>query len=139
MMPKGDIVTVRCKNCHTPLQIPVGGKRLCACGHWVAAPTTAPADEPAAAASPMEVRPPVATSVPPAIPTAVPAASPAAGGWPRIEGDLSAIERLNEGYRRITKELNKVIVGQSDVIEQLLIAIFAKGDCLLVGVPGLAK
>jgi hypothetical protein len=42
-------------------------------------------------------------------------------GWPRIEGDLSAIERLNDGYRRICKELNKVIVGQQlhDVADAL--------------------
>src|SRR5690606_28440197 len=59
--------------------------------------------------------------------------------WPRIEGDLSAIERLNDGFRRITRELSKAIVGQQRVIEELLVAIFAKGHCLLVGVPGLAK
>ncbi|HWG43496.1 MAG TPA: MoxR family ATPase [Gemmataceae bacterium] len=59
--------------------------------------------------------------------------------WPRIEGDLSAIERLNTGYRRIRKEMSKAIVGQEKVLEELLIAIFARGHCLLVGVPGLAK
>ncbi len=62
-----------------------------------------------------------------------------AEGWPRIEGDLSAIERLNSGYRRIRKEMSKAIVGQEKVLEELLIAIFARGHCLLVGVPGLAK
>src|SRR5262249_54461822 len=61
------------------------------------------------------------------------------GRWPRIEGDLAAIERLNDGYKRIRKELAKVIVGQDRVIEELLIAIFARGHGLLVGVPGLAK
>src|SRR5438876_2856709 len=65
--------------------------------------------------------------------------APAIGAWPRIEGDLAAIERLNDGYRRITRELSKAIVGQRRVIEELLIAIFARGHCLLVGVPGLAK
>jgi MoxR-like ATPase len=66
--------------------------------------------------------------------------TPAPGeAWPRIEGDLSAIERLNDGYRRIRKEMGKAIVGQERVLEELLIAIFAKGHCLLVGVPGLAK
>ena len=35
---KTDVVTVRCKACQTPLQVPAGGKRLCACGTWVAAP-----------------------------------------------------------------------------------------------------
>ena len=59
--------------------------------------------------------------------------------WPRIEGDLAAIERLNDGYRRITREMGKAIVGQQRVLEELLIAIFARGHCLLVGVPGLAK
>src|SRR5262249_36809053 len=59
--------------------------------------------------------------------------------WPKIEGDLSAIERLNDGYRRLVREMSKAIVGQQEVIEELLIAIFARGHCLLVGVPGLAK
>src|SRR5258707_15869549 len=59
--------------------------------------------------------------------------------WPRLEGDLWAVERLNNGYRRIQKEMNKAIVGQQRVLEELLIAIFARGHCLLVGVPGLAK
>jgi MoxR-like ATPase len=132
---KADFVMVRCK-CGANLQIPAGGKRLCACGTWVAAPVT---EEPATMAQPAETRIPVAA---PAAPAGIPRAAPAeagTGAWPRIEGDLSAIERLNDGYRRINKELNKVIVGQADVLEQLLIAIFAKGHCLLVGVPGLAK
>jgi MoxR-like ATPase len=55
------------------------------------------------------------------------------------ESDLQAVERLGEAYRRITSELAKVIIGQSAVIEELLIAMFAGGHCLLVGVPGLAK
>jgi MoxR-like ATPase len=59
--------------------------------------------------------------------------------WPRLDGDMAAIERLNDGYRRIRKELGKAIVGQQRVLEELLIAIFARGHCLLVGVPGLAK
>jgi len=56
-----------------------------------------------------------------------------------IRGDLAAVERLNEGFSTIKKELGKVIVGQDRVIEELLIAILARGHCLLVGVPGLAK
>jgi MoxR-like ATPase len=113
-MKNDSLVTVRCKTCGTTAQIPAGGKRLCGCGTWLAAVEEAPVAE-----------------------------APADGGpgkaWPRLEGDLSAIERLNEGYRRILKELNKAIVGQEEVIEQLLVAIFARGHCLLVGVPGLAK
>jgi len=53
--------------------------------------------------------------------------------------DLAAIKRLHEGYRRIRRELSKAVVGQQRVLEELLIAIFARGHCLLVGVPGLAK
>ena len=53
--------------------------------------------------------------------------------------DLLAVERLNQAYQQITAELSKVIVGQQQVIEELLIALFARGHCLLVGVPGLAK
>jgi MoxR-like ATPase len=55
------------------------------------------------------------------------------------DDDLQAVQKLNESYRRITAELGKVIVGQRTVIEELLIALFASGHCLLVGVPGLAK
>jgi len=55
------------------------------------------------------------------------------------EDDLQAVQKLNEAYRRIVAELSKVIVGQHEVIEQLLVALFARGHCLLVGVPGLAK
>jgi MoxR-like ATPase len=55
------------------------------------------------------------------------------------ETDLAAVHRLNESYRQITGELSKVIVGQAQVIEELLVAMFARGHCLLIGVPGLAK
>jgi MoxR-like ATPase len=53
--------------------------------------------------------------------------------------DLQALENLKSAYGSIRSELGKVIVGQEQVIEQLLIAIFAQGHCLLEGVPGLAK
>jgi MoxR-like ATPase len=55
------------------------------------------------------------------------------------DDDVRAVHRLHEVYQQITSELAKVIVGQEQVIEQLLIAMFARGHCLLVGVPGLAK
>ncbi|MBS0210981.1 MAG: MoxR family ATPase [Planctomycetes bacterium] len=55
------------------------------------------------------------------------------------EDDLQAVSRLKKAHEQITSELGKVIVGQQQVIEELLIAIFARGHCLLVGVPGLAK
>jgi len=48
-------------------------------------------------------------------------------------------DRVAEGRERIAAELSKVIVGQDDVIEQVLIALFTGGHCLITGVPGLAK
>ena len=53
--------------------------------------------------------------------------------------DAALADRLAAAGTRITTELHKVIVGNDDVIEQALIALFAGGNCLLVGVPGLAK
>ena len=55
------------------------------------------------------------------------------------DSDLEAIQRLGDANRRLSSELGKVIVGQQDVIEQLLIALFSRGHCVLEGVPGLAK
>jgi MoxR-like ATPase len=55
------------------------------------------------------------------------------------ERDLEAVRRLNEAFNAIKTETAKVIVGQQDVLEQLLVAMFSRGHCLLVGVPGLAK
>ena len=55
------------------------------------------------------------------------------------DDDVQAVQRLHEAYQRNTDELARVIVGQEAVLEQLLIAMFARGHCLLVGVPGLAK
>jgi MoxR-like ATPase len=55
------------------------------------------------------------------------------------DDDVQAVHKLNEAYRRLIGELGRVIVGQQNVIEELLIAMFARGHCLLVGVPGLAK
>jgi MoxR-like ATPase len=52
---------------------------------------------------------------------------------------LAAADRLRASLARLLAECGKVIVGQSDVLEQLVLAILARGHCLLVGVPGLAK
>jgi MoxR-like ATPase len=119
--------SVQCQNCGLVVQVPAGGRRLCGCGAWLSATTNEPV------ASPVLLQ----EETPP--PPAPAAAAPAAGGWPRIEGDLSSIERLNDGYRRLMGQVSKVIVGQQRVLEELLIAVFARGHCLLVGVPGLAK
>ncbi|MCC7192402.1 MAG: MoxR family ATPase [Phycisphaeraceae bacterium] len=53
--------------------------------------------------------------------------------------DAAQAQRLVAAYEKISTELSKVIVGQKEVIEQVMIAILARGHCLLEGVPGLAK
>jgi MoxR-like ATPase len=55
------------------------------------------------------------------------------------ENDLQRLERLQDASRRLTEVIGQAIVGQEQVIEQLLIAILSGGHSLLVGVPGLAK
>lgn len=55
------------------------------------------------------------------------------------ENDAAAAARLAEAYELLQREIGRVIVGQEEVVEQLLIALFAGGHCLLEGVPGLAK
>lgn len=53
--------------------------------------------------------------------------------------DAEGIDALVAKYKELNKEIGKVIVGQEDVVRDVLISIFSKGHCLLVGVPGLAK
>jgi MoxR-like ATPase len=53
--------------------------------------------------------------------------------------DQQVVEQIISGRTRIYAELGKVIIGQKDVIEELLIALFAGGHCLITGAPGLAK
>ncbi|MFO0799885.1 MAG: MoxR family ATPase [Gemmataceae bacterium] len=53
--------------------------------------------------------------------------------------DLDAVRKLKTAFDDIKRQLSRVIVGQDEVIEELLIAMFSKGHCILEGVPGLAK
>lgn len=53
--------------------------------------------------------------------------------------DVEAVDYFREKYAVLSKEIAKVIVGQDQVVKEVLISIFSKGHCLLVGVPGLAK
>jgi MoxR-like ATPase len=55
------------------------------------------------------------------------------------QDDVAALERLHRAHEAIRTEIGRVIVGQQEVIEQLLIAVLSRGHCVLVGVPGLAK
>jgi MoxR-like ATPase len=107
------MLSVTCSNCGQAVQIASDQGVRCACGNWVSStgePVLAEVDTDAAGSS----RPPNGD-------------------------DLAAIERLNHGYQQIRNQLAKAIVGQQRVLEELLIAIFARGHCLLTGVPGLAK
>src|SRR5438105_5426384 len=107
------MTAVQCENCGEVVEVPEKGRHLCDCGVWLSAE---------------ELQEPIDAE--PAAPAEPPAAK---------DADLAAIERLNDGYRRLRQELGKAVVGQQRVLEELLIAIFARGHCLLVGVPGLAK
>jgi MoxR-like ATPase len=53
--------------------------------------------------------------------------------------DINIAERMVSDYNRLKNEIHKVIVGQDDVVDQVLISIFSRGHALLIGVPGLAK
>src|SRR5436190_14571490 len=58
---------------------------------------------------------------------------------PSLPNEAQAIRELAAAYEKLTAEIGKVIVGQQKVVEQLLMSLFSRGHCLLVGVPGLAK
>jgi MoxR-like ATPase len=58
---------------------------------------------------------------------------------PITDADLARAEEMGRKKSEITGEIKKVIIGQDKVIEEILIALFCRGHCLLVGVPGLAK
>jgi len=58
---------------------------------------------------------------------------------PQLPSEAQAVRDLGAAYEKLTGEIGKVIVGQQKVVEQLLMSLFSRGHCLLVGVPGLAK
>jgi MoxR-like ATPase len=57
----------------------------------------------------------------------------------KFNSDVEAIDSLKDAYQRLDAEIGKVVIGQEDVVKDVIISIFSKGHCLLVGVPGLAK
>jgi len=65
--------------------------------------------------------------------------TPVEKGAPLAQDDEQAVAHLREARDRIVGELRKIIVGLDQVIDEMMIAMFCKGHCLLVGVPGLAK
>ena len=63
------------------------------------------------------------------------------GGTVQLEGadDIALADRMKEGRERILSEVRKLIIGQEDVIDHMLLSLFVGGNSLLLGVPGLAK
>jgi MoxR-like ATPase len=57
----------------------------------------------------------------------------------QIMGDVELAKTFVEDYHRLKNEIHKIIVGQDDVVDQVLISIFSRSHALLIGVPGLAK
>ena len=100
----------------------------------------------AAQPTPEEIRPEAASSTPadearagaPEAPVAV--AAPAADGISDLPADdIALAERLKGGYEQVTTEIHKIIVGQQEVVEQVLLTLFVGGNSIITGVPGLAK
>lgn len=56
-----------------------------------------------------------------------------------FKDDVEAVNALRDKYKILTAEIGKVIIGQNEVVEDVLICVLSRGHCLLVGVPGLAK
>jgi MoxR-like ATPase len=79
------------------------------------------------------------TALPPVLPTSTPSAAAPTTPVSGFAAERETAERLIEGRARIEAELGKVIVGQRDVIEQIMISLLAGGHCLITGAPGLAK
>jgi MoxR-like ATPase len=57
----------------------------------------------------------------------------------RFTSDAEAVNALRDTYIKLNNEIGKVVIGQEEVVRDVVISIFSKGHCLLVGVPGLAK
>ncbi len=57
----------------------------------------------------------------------------------KFASDVEAADAMAAAYKRLSAEISKIVIGQEDVVKQVLIAIFCQGHSLLVGVPGLAK
>jgi len=86
--------------------------------------------------APVVDTPPVVEPEPAPAPVQKPTSAPAAGAAP---DDVAMVEQMSQCTDRIRKEVGKVIVGQVDVIDQVLMCILASGHALLIGLPGMAK
>ena len=102
-----------------------------------AIPTLLPAEAPAKPAP----APPSAAAAPTVVsaPSAPAAPSKLLIPLEKLENAEAAVALLGEARKSILKEIGKAIVGQVDILEQIVTAMFARGHCLMIGVPGLAK
>ena len=57
----------------------------------------------------------------------------------QYKSDVEGMEALQGAYKNLTAEIGKAIIGQDEVVKNVLISVFSHGHCLLIGVPGLAK
>jgi MoxR-like ATPase len=144
-MSSEETSTVFCPNCGRAYDVAVGAARArarCKCGCKFNLATGEVIDQkaPAAGSGPVRVfkgtrahRPGVEE---PAAASATPEASAelAAGGDP-----LAQVEAFGRAREALLAEVGKIIIGQREVLSQVLTAFFARGHCLLMGVPGLAK
>ncbi|MFO0881718.1 MAG: AAA family ATPase, partial [Gemmataceae bacterium] len=65
--------------------------------------------------------------------------NPLMGDAVASSSDLEAIQKLGAARKKLKDEIAKVIIGQEHIVDDLLTALFARGHCLMIGVPGLAK
>jgi len=56
-----------------------------------------------------------------------------------VKSEVASVDQLTAKYKELSSEISKVIIGQDDIIKSVLISVFSRGHCLLIGVPGLAK
>jgi MoxR-like ATPase len=56
-----------------------------------------------------------------------------------IKSEVESVDQLTAKYKELTNEIRKVIIGQDSIVKSVLVSIFSRGHCLLIGVPGLAK
>jgi MoxR-like ATPase len=56
-----------------------------------------------------------------------------------LKSEVESVDQLTAKYKELSREIGKIIIGQDAIIKSVLISVFSRGHCLLIGVPGLAK
>jgi MoxR-like ATPase len=133
MSRKINVICVQCKGEYHAYENEIDIIKCPSCGGIL---KSAEAPEPVQAPAPQTPPPPAPQEKSPAKDKSI---GPGKVGVSLADGDVAALEKVNKAYALLQKEIEKVIVGQKDVIEEIVVAILANGHCLLEGVPGLAK